>query len=110
MTASSREDVPWRGFVAIPVPDEVSSLSEEARAEPYPLRLQRLEYGTVAEIVHFGPYDEETPAIRKLVAYIDQQGYEIADLHEEEYIRGPGLPFVSPRRYITIIRYRIRAR
>ena len=102
--------IPWKGFVAIPVPDTVSSLPKEAGQEPYPLRLQRLEYGTVAEIVHFGPYEQETPPIQKLVGYIEEQGYEIADLHEEEYIKGPGLPFVSPRRYITIIRYRIRAR
>lgn len=110
MAMPSENPIPWRGFVAIPVPEVVQSLPEDSHQGPYPLRLQRLEYGTVAEIVHFGPYEDEAPTIQRILRYIDAQGYEIAGLHEEEYIRGPGLPLVTPRRYITIIRYRVRPR
>ena len=39
------------------------------------------------------------------MAFIKKEGYEICGLHEEEYLRGPGVPFVKPKDYYTIIRY-----
>jgi hypothetical protein len=99
---------PWKGFVAVPVPQNVSALPKEATEEPFPVRLDTLTYGTVAEIVHFGPYEKEQPAIAKLLEHIKEQGYEISGLHEEEYIKGPGLLPTDPDDYITIIRYQVR--
>lgn len=104
------KEIPWKGFVAIPVPDSITSLSEKATSSPYPVRLEMLQYGMVAEIVHFGPYEEEKPAIDRLKQFITDQGYEIAGDHEEEYIVGPGMPFVGTKDYITIIRYQVRKR
>lgn len=98
----------WKGFVAIPVPDPITTLSDDAKAAPYPVRLETLQYGIVAEIVHYGPYEDETPTIRKLKEYIADQGYEIAGLHEEAYFKGPGLPFIRPKDYITVIRYQVK--
>lgn len=106
-TEEELKSVPWRGYVAIPVPDSVSSLPEKS-VEGYPVRVETLEYGTVAEIIHFGPYKEEMPAIDKLKRYITDSGYEIAGMHEEEYVKGPGMPFSHPSRYITIIRYQVK--
>lgn len=101
------KDLPWKGFIAIPVPQSISSLPDEFKSAPYPVRLETLTYGMVGEIVHFGAYEDETPTINQLKQYITNQGYEITGLHEEEYIKGPGLPFVKPNDYITIIRYQV---
>jgi hypothetical protein len=56
-----------------------------------------------------GGYDKEKPTIERLKAFIEQSGYEIAGLHEEEYLRGPGMIFRgNPDTYLTIIRYPVR--
>jgi effector-binding domain-containing protein len=102
------KETAWKGFVAMPVPDTMTALSDDAKADPYPARLETLQYGLVAEIVHYGPYEDETPTIERLQQYITDQGYEIAGLHEEEYIKGPGMPFSRPKDYITVIRYQVR--
>lgn len=102
------KDIPWSGFVAIPVPESITALNEKALSSPYPVRLQTLHYGLVAEVVHFGPYENEKPVIDNLKQFITDQGYTIDGLHEEEYIVGPGLPFVGPKDYITIIRYQVK--
>lgn len=80
------------------MPDDVSFAS-----------IEKIEYGTLAEIVHFGSYESEHPAIQKLHGFIGTQGYVIAGLHEEVYHKGPGMPIpLNPDDYITVIRYQIR--
>jgi hypothetical protein len=105
MSESSEEftDFHWNGFVALPVPENTEIPPE---AGDQGVRLEILEYGTVAEIVYFGPYEEETPTIRILRDFIESEGYVITGLHEEEYIRGPGF-LRRPESYITIIRYQV---
>ncbi|MGD9200685.1 MAG: GyrI-like domain-containing protein, partial [Chitinispirillia bacterium] len=102
------KSIVWKGYVAIPLPPGINEVPDKADSEPYPVHIKTLNYGTVAEIVHFGPYEKEQPVIGKLLGFINNQGYEICGLHEEEYIKGPGMPFVSPENYITIIRYQVR--
>lgn len=106
MTEEELKAIPWKGFTAIPVP-EGSVMPEKA---PPSVKMETVTYGTVAEIVHFGPYEEERPVIKALKDYIEDQGYVINGLHEEEYIIGPGVPFSKPEKYITIIRYQVRKR
>ena len=101
------KEMDWKGFVEIPVPGNIMMLPEEAGLSPYPAELENLEYGMVGEIVHFGPYEEESTAIGKLFKHISDKGYKISGLHEEEYIIGPGMPFSKPGNYITIIRYQV---
>ncbi len=103
MTSEELKSFTWMGFVAIPVPEGLV-LPENA---PDSVRLETLDYGTVAEVVHFGPYADETPVITALKEYIEEQGYVIAGPHEEEYILGPGMPFSNPEKYITMIRYQV---
>ncbi|MCG8334261.1 MAG: GyrI-like domain-containing protein [Proteobacteria bacterium] len=102
------KSIDWRGYVAIPVSEETSELPEGSGEGAYPVVLGTVEYGTVAEIIHFGSYESEKPTIEKLKAFIENSGYRISGLHEEEYIIGPGLPFFDPEDYITIIRYQVR--
>ncbi len=92
MSEEELKSFPWRGFTAIPVPAGMV-LPEEAEDS---VRLATLDYGTVAEIVHFGPYEDEAPVIAELKKFIEDEGLVICGLHEEEYIKGPGMFFSRP--------------
>lgn len=96
------KDMPWKGFVSIPIGESVKA--EEGNGA----YIKNVEYGLVAELVHFGPYEEEVDNIKKLKDFIDLEGYIISGLHEEEYIKGPGFFYTSPKNYITIIRYQVK--
>lgn len=99
----------WTGFYALPVPEETASLPAVDAQPGYNVELTTWEYGDVAEILHIGPYSEEKPTIERLHRYIGAQGYEIIGLHEEEYVKGPGMFFKGdPKKYYTIIRYRVK--
>jgi hypothetical protein len=99
----------WTGFYAMPVPDGIASLPPLDLEPGYKVELTTWEYGDVAEILHIGPYSEETPTIEKLRQFIKRQGYEITGYHEEEYLRGPGMFLTGdPKKYYTMIRYQIR--
>jgi hypothetical protein len=93
----------WIGLYALPLPDSVSSLQSQAEG----VKIDFWEYGEVAEILHVGAYSDEAPTIEKLFSFIDEQGYEIAGPHEEEYLRGPESG-TDTSKYMTIIRYRVR--
>jgi effector-binding domain-containing protein len=96
----------WRGAVAIPVPPGLALPAQAATGLKAELATWR--YGEVAEILHLGSYDSEPPTVKKLEDYIANRGYEIAGDHEEEYLKGPGMPFVQPKDYWTIVRYQVR--
>lgn len=72
------------------------------------LKLTTWSYGPTAEILHLGPYAGETATIARLKAFITNQGYRIVGMHEEEYLKGPGLfGKGNPLKYQTLIRYRV---
>jgi len=98
----------WIGRYAMPVPDSTTALPAIAAEPGFKVELTTWEYGTVAEILHIGPYSKETPTIEKLMKFIKDSGYTIIGYHEEEYIKGPGMFFKGdPEKYYTIIRYRV---
>ena len=98
----------WIGQYALPVPDSVTGLPPGEAEQGFKVSLSTWEYGTVAEILHIGPYNRERPSIEKLGKFIEEQGYEAMDTHEEEYVSGPG-KFLrgDADKYYTIIRYRV---
>ncbi len=101
----------WTGYYAMPVPAGTASLPPIDPEPGYHVELTTWEYGDVAEILHVGPYAQETPTIQKLHQFLKQQGYEIVGYHEEEYLKGPGMFFKGdPEKYQTIIRYRVKKR
>jgi len=57
----------------------------------------------VAQILHIGPYGEEGPTVKKLHEFVSNKGYEIAGVHEEEYLTTPKAKVQK-----TLIRYSIR--
>jgi hypothetical protein len=99
----------WVGHYALPVPDHVTVVPEHETTTELEVELMTWEYGEVAEILHVGPYGEEKPTIERLHAFIEDGGYDIVGDHEEEYLRGPGMPFIKvrPEDYYTIIRYQV---
>jgi effector-binding domain-containing protein len=90
--------------IGIPVP-ELTTLPDTSTAEDMTPRISTWEYGEVAEILHIGPYEKELPTIEQLEAYVKSGGYRFRGIHEEEYLKGPGMPFSKPEDYYTIIRY-----
>ena len=99
----------WIGIYGLPITDQVTSLPKTKENSPIKVELATWEYGEVAEILHTGPYDQEKPTIEKLHNFITTQGYQISGMHEEEYIKGPGMfGKGQPKKYKTIIRYPVK--
>ena len=98
----------WVGFYGLPVPETISDLPQHQAPQGLKASLTTWEYGEVAEILHFGPYDKEEPTMRRLEDSAHQLGYKILSGHEEEYIKGPTMTGPGdPEKYLTIIRYRV---
>lgn len=93
------------GKYAMQVSDNVTELPDIKESQ---VKLVIWQYGTVAEILYIGPYDQEWETVKKLMNYVRANGYQIAGEHEEEYLKGPDLlHLVKPKDYYTIIRYRV---
>jgi hypothetical protein len=93
----------WEAFWALPVPDDVTALPQKVPGTP--VALETWPYGTVAQVLHLGPYSDEGPTVQRLHAFIEEQGYAIAGLHEEEYLTRP-----DAKAQKTIVRYEVRRR
>ena len=91
----------WTHIMALPVPEDTTSLPQ--KVADIKVKLETWEYGTVAQILHLGPYDQEGPTIERLQRFIEENGYRIAGVHEEEYLTRPDAKVVK-----TIIRYPIK--
>ena len=91
----------WTIIVGLPIPEDTISLPQkvpniEVKIEPW-------QYGTVAQILHLGPYDQECPTVERLYQFIKDSGYEVAGVHEEEYLTSPDARVIK-----TLIRYPIK--
>jgi hypothetical protein len=93
----------WTGIWGLPVLEDTKAL--EQKVPGVEVKLEEWSYGTVAEILHIGPYLTEGPTVRALHDFIEESGYEIAGLHEEEYLTSPNAKVQK-----TIIRYPVRKR
>lgn len=101
----------WEGLYAMPVPQEITSPPGARSKGNLGVELTVWEYGEVAEILHVGRYDQEEPTVNRLKAFLQEEGYETAGMHEEEYLKGPGMLFSgNPDGYLTVIRYPVRRR
>ena len=91
----------WVIMAGIPVPENTTSLPQKEPGTE--VKLETWEYGAVAQILHLGPYDQETTTIERLQQFITENGYEIAGPHEEEYQSKPDAKVIK-----TLIRYRVK--
>ncbi len=106
--AAETSKADWTGYYAVPLPSDVSLPAAVADDGDLPVSIRTWEYGTVAEVLHVGPYSTEEEDIRRLLTFISSQGYRVVGDHEEEYVRGPGMFFAAdPETYLTIIRLRV---
>ena len=88
----------WTHIIGLPIPEETTSLPQKVPGVE--VKLETWQYGTVAQILHLGSYDQEQPTIERLHKFIEENGYEIAGAHEEEYLTTPDAKVPK-----TIIRY-----
>ncbi len=93
----------WTGMWALPVPAGTTELPQ--KAADIEVRLERWDYGPVAEVLHTGGFDDEHTTVERLHAFVDEAGYEITGPHEEEYL-------TTPRAKVqrVVIRYPVRRR
>lgn len=66
------------------------------------LRLERLEEGRCAQVLHVGPYSDEGPTIEQLHAFVAEPGYALTGRHDEVYLGDPRR--TAPERLRTVIR------
>jgi len=106
VSAYSNEDYvsgyTWRLGLSVP---RGSVLPEVKDEEGLTVLITTWDYGEVAEILHKGPYEDELPTIVALESFVKSKGYTFKGIHEEEYLKSPGMLFVKPEDYYTIIRY-----
>ena len=91
----------WTHIIGLPIPEDSDSVPQKVPGTE--VKIETWEYGTVAQILHLGPYDQEGPTVERLHKFIEESGCEIAGVHEEEYLTTPDSKVVK-----TIIRYTIK--
>ncbi len=91
----------WTHIIGLPVPEDTASLPQKVAAAE--VKAETWQYGTVAQILHLGPYDQEEATIARIHQFIVDNGYELAGMHEEEYLTHPDAKVVK-----TIIRYPVK--
>ena len=106
----------WNWTMMIAVPDTVSAAEVAAAADaaaqrrPLPaaglVRLERFAEGKAAQVMHIGPYAEETPTIALLHEFVAEQGYHLRGRHHEIYLGDPRR--TAPERLKTVIRHPVR--
>jgi hypothetical protein len=103
----------WDWTAMIMQPEQVSAevfhatRAEVAKKKPSlealrRVRLERFSEGPAAQVLYRGAYADEGPTIRRLHAFIAEQGYERAGKHHEIYLSDPGR--TAPEKLKTIIR------
>lgn len=90
----------WTAHWALPIPDDTETLPQ--KSPEIEVGLATWEYGTVAQVLHLGPYSEEGPTIAALHKFIEESGYRMIGEHEEEYLTSPKAKVMK-----TIVRYRV---
>lgn len=91
----------WLIVAGVPVPEGTDRLPQ--KKPDIEVKLDTWEYGTVAQILHLGPYDQEQGSVERLKRFIESNGYEISGPHEEEYLSRPDARVMK-----TVVRYRVK--
>ncbi len=91
----------WTHIMALPIPEDTTSLPQ--KVPNVEVKIETWAYGTAAQILHLGPCDQEAPTVERLHKFVEENGYEIAGAHEEEYLTTPDAKVPK-----TIIRYMVK--
>jgi hypothetical protein len=103
----------WRWTLLIVLPDEATEAELEAALETGrtkldddhrpSLRIETLEEGRVAQLMHVGPYAAERASIERLHAAVAEAGLQLRGRHHEIYLGNPRTS--APERLKTILRH-----
>jgi len=112
--AQPRETWNWKLMIRVPSFVEERDLKvavEKLLAKGKPreigdVKLEVLDEGTCLQILHVGPYDQESAAVLHLSAFAHQNGLEFHGLHHEIYLSDPRR--VAPVKLKTILRIPVR--
>jgi hypothetical protein len=94
--APPRETWNWTSMIL--VPDSMTpSMFEEIRPELLEkkgkvadrVKLERLNEGLCAQILHIGPYSDEPRSQKVLHGFVEERGYNLRDHHHEIYMSDP---------------------
>ncbi|MCR4277422.1 MAG: GyrI-like domain-containing protein [Candidatus Berkelbacteria bacterium] len=80
----------WTGIWGVPVPDYVSQKDLPQKDPKIKATIDTWKGGEYAEVLYIGPYADEGPTIKDLHKFIDDSGYKLVGMHEEEYLSRPG--------------------
>jgi hypothetical protein len=70
------------------------------------VRVQTYSEGTSVQVLHIGPYADETPTVERLFAFAAERGYEVSGSHHEIYLSDPNRG--DPAKIKTVLRYPVR--
>lgn len=108
---ASPDSTAWR--LMIMLPDQVTGeLVDETRTKVATkkdlprlgdVRVQTFSEGTSVQILHIGPWADETPTVERLFAFAAHRGFEIAGSHHEIYLSDPSR--TAPEKLKTVVRY-----
>lgn len=109
----------WRWSLLIAQPDFIverdlddarSHLGARGKATPKTdlVRLELLDEGSAAQVLHVGPYSEEMPTIERLHRFIADHNLRLRGRHHEIYLGDPRR--ADPSRLRTILRQPVRSR
>jgi hypothetical protein len=109
-----REDWKWTSLIMQPpmvTAQHIDRAIVELRRKKDPpalsrVRFERFDEGLCAQVMHVGPYSEEGPTIKRLHAFIAEQGCDRQGKHHEIYLGDPRK--ARPEKLRTIIRQPVR--
>jgi hypothetical protein len=113
--APPRETWNWKSMIRMPdlVTEEMAEAAKaEVRGKRGPaadrVKLEPLNEGLSAQILHVGPYSDEPRSQKTLHAFIEELGYGLRGRHHEIYMGDPRR--TAPERLKTILRHPVEKR
>lgn len=106
----SKDEWIWTAMILQPdfaTPDQIQAAQDAAAKKSDSPALEKLRFetfieGKAAQILYFGPYADEGPAIARLHDFIAEQGLELRGKHHEIYLSDPRR--TAPEKLKTVIR------
>lgn len=104
----------WRLMILLPdavsgeFVDEVRErvMAKKGLPELARIRVQTFTEGCSVQMMHIGPYADETPTVRRLFSFAAENGYGVSGSHHEIYLSDPNRS--APEKLKTVLRYAIR--
>lgn len=105
-----KSEFKWTSMIMQPEPVTEKLVAEavkqvQEKKDPVALpkcRFEPFHEGLSAQIMHIGPYADEEPTIRKLHAFIEEQGHKLRGKHHEIYLSDPRR--AAPEKLKTVVR------